>query len=90
MQGYQGVPPCPATLNPATWMLDISTAGEEERMGINWADIYDKSPLCKWVHVAAHEASCAHVLPSISSTFWRLPSISYTFFPPTHSCSQGR
>ena len=47
LQAVPGVPPCPATLNPATWMLDISTAGEEQRLGINWADVHDQSALCK-------------------------------------------
>lgn len=31
--------------NPATWMLEISSAGVEQRLGVDFADIYSKSSL---------------------------------------------
>ena len=37
------VPPIRTGINPATWMLEISTPGMEERLGVDFADIYEKS-----------------------------------------------
>ena len=37
------VPPIGTGINPATWMLEISTPGMEDRLGINFADIYEHS-----------------------------------------------
>jgi len=31
--------------NPSTWMLDITAKSQEERLGINFAEIYKKSDL---------------------------------------------
>lgn len=35
------------TTNPSTWMLDISSVGSEARYGVEWADIYNSSELCR-------------------------------------------
>lgn len=37
------VPPIATGINPATWMLEVSTPGMEERLGVNFADIYQQS-----------------------------------------------
>lgn len=50
VQSIPGVAPCPERLNPATWMLDVSTIAAETKMGADFADIYDKSELAKWVY----------------------------------------
>ena len=34
-------------INPATWMLEISTPGMEDRLGLNFADIYENSSVFK-------------------------------------------
>lgn len=52
------VPPIREGINPATWMLEISTPGMEERLGVNFADIYQKSSvyrsaLCSFVSMPA-------------------------------------
>lgn len=36
-----------AALNPATWVLDISTPASEERIGVDFADIYARSELAR-------------------------------------------
>jgi hypothetical protein len=41
------VPACPATLNPATWMLEISSPHQELLLGNDFAQLYLQSELCK-------------------------------------------
>ena len=42
-QAIEGVPPIKGNINPATWMLEVSTPGMEERLHVDFADIYEKS-----------------------------------------------
>ena len=42
-EAIPGVPKIKGSINPATWMLEISTPGMEDRSGINFADIYENS-----------------------------------------------
>ncbi|XAR60730.1 Iron-chelate-transporting ATPase [Bertholletia excelsa] len=42
-QSIPGVSPIPDGYNPATWMLEVSTAAAEERIGQDFADIYRNS-----------------------------------------------
>jgi hypothetical protein len=44
--GIPGVRPIPEGYNPATWMLEVSTLGAEERMGLDLAEVYRSSDLC--------------------------------------------
>ena len=44
-EAIPGVAKIKGNINPATWMLEVSTPGMEDRMGINFADIYEKSAL---------------------------------------------
>lgn len=46
-ESIQGVRNCPQDLNPATWMLEISALGAEQKLGINFADVYDASDIAK-------------------------------------------
>ena len=39
--------PCPDDLNPATWMLEVSALGAEQKLRINFADVYDASDVSK-------------------------------------------
>jgi hypothetical protein len=34
-------------LNPATWMLDISSVGSQAALGVDFADVYAAIELCK-------------------------------------------
>lgn len=47
-QGIQGVPRIREGLNPATWMLEISTLTQEERIGVDFADCYRESELFRY------------------------------------------
>ena len=48
-ESIPGVPKIKGNINPATWMLEISTPGMEERLGLNFADIYEQSQLLQLV-----------------------------------------
>ncbi|KAK9829075.1 hypothetical protein WJX72_003763 [[Myrmecia] bisecta] len=42
-----GVPAIRTGLNPATWMLEVTTPGMEERLGVDFAKVYEESALFK-------------------------------------------
>jgi len=45
LQAINGVPRLTEGLNPATWMLQVSTPGMEANIGVNFAEIYKSSGL---------------------------------------------
>ena len=42
-------------INPATWMLEVSSVGSESRLGISFADVYKDSKFAKCVILKSHE-----------------------------------
>ncbi|KAK9906410.1 hypothetical protein WJX75_001426 [Coccomyxa subellipsoidea] len=44
-EAVQGVPPLTKGINPATWMLEVSTLAKEAQLRVNFADIYRNSSL---------------------------------------------
>ena len=46
-EAVKGVPQIPEDLNPATWMLEVTTPGNEARLGTDFAEIYASSGLFK-------------------------------------------
>ncbi len=44
-EGIEGVSKLQQGINPATWMLEVSTVSAEERLGRDFADIYLESDL---------------------------------------------
>ncbi|XP_023759511.1 ABC transporter G family member 35 isoform X1 [Lactuca sativa] len=44
-QEVPGVPKIPEKYNPATWMLEVSSAAAEMRLGVDFAEIYSSSAL---------------------------------------------
>lgn len=36
--------------NPAAWMLEVTSSAEENRLGVDFAEIYRRSNLCQCVH----------------------------------------
>ena len=44
-QDIEGVPKIKDGYNPATWMLEVTSAGQEEALGINFTEIYKDSEL---------------------------------------------
>ncbi len=48
---FQAIPGCgtlPEGLNPATWMLEVSTVSREAALGRDFADIYEASDMARW------------------------------------------
>lgn len=45
LQAIPGVPPIRPGLNPATWVLDVTTPTAEQRLGVDFADLYARSDL---------------------------------------------
>ncbi|KAJ8547596.1 hypothetical protein K7X08_011182 [Anisodus acutangulus] len=46
-EGNDGVPKIKDSYNPATWMLEITTAAQEALLGIDYAELYNNSELHK-------------------------------------------
>lgn len=46
-EGFQGVPKIKDNSNPATWMLEASSVAAEQRLGVDFADLYRKSSLAQ-------------------------------------------
>ena len=44
-----GVPAIEGELNPATWMLEITTPGMEDQLGVDFAQVYRESDLARSV-----------------------------------------
>ena len=44
-----GVHPIPEGLNPATWMLEVTMPGNEDRLGVDFAELYAQSDLIRHV-----------------------------------------
>ena len=47
MQQVKGVQPLRKGINPATWMLEVSTLNREHQLGVDFAEIYRRSDLHK-------------------------------------------
>lgn len=43
--------------NPANWMLEVSSPGNEVKLGVDFAQIYENSQLCKCVSLLNHPCS---------------------------------
>ncbi|KAK1591889.1 hypothetical protein Q3G72_015377 [Acer saccharum] len=44
-EGISSVPKIKANYNPATWMLEVTSASMEAQLGVDFANIYEESPL---------------------------------------------
>lgn len=47
LQAVQGVPSIQGELNPAAWMLEITTPGMEHQLGVDFAQVYQESALAR-------------------------------------------
>ena len=63
-EAIPGVPSLPEGLNPATWMLQISTPGMEATIGADFADIYRNSPLFQCA------PACSCLLTKLSGSYF--------------------
>ena len=48
-EATQGVQRAPEGLNPATWMLEVTMPGNEQRLGVDFSDVYQQSQLFRYV-----------------------------------------
>ncbi|BDA51445.1 ABC transporter G family member 36 [Coccomyxa sp. Obi] len=46
-EGVAGVPPVAEGINPATWMLEVTSLGSEEKLGVDFAELYAESELSR-------------------------------------------
>lgn len=44
-QDIEGVPKIKDGYNPSTWMLEVTSAAQEEALGVNFTEIYKNSEL---------------------------------------------
>ena len=49
IKGVEGVNKIKDGYNPATWMLEVTNASQEEILGVNFADMYKNSDLYQYV-----------------------------------------
>ncbi|CAM6086642.1 unnamed protein product [Calypogeia fissa] len=56
-QSIQGVPHIREGVNPAAWVLEISTPGMEEKLGVNFADLFLSSDVYKRTRALVEELS---------------------------------
>ena len=45
MKAIEGVPKIKDGYNPATWMLEVTSAGTEASLGVNFTNVYRNSEL---------------------------------------------
>jgi energy-coupling factor transporter ATP-binding protein EcfA2/ABC-type multidrug transport system permease subunit len=56
-EAVPGVPQITEGYNPATWALEVSSIAAEERLGVEFAEIYRKSSLHEWNQALIKELS---------------------------------
>ena len=61
VQGIEGVPKIQEGLNPATWMLEVSTPGMESQLGVSFAEQYNNSELARYATML--DSPCRRALP---------------------------
>ncbi|KAJ8543110.1 hypothetical protein K7X08_005633 [Anisodus acutangulus] len=81
-EGIGGVPEIKDGYNPATWMLEITTAAQEALLGIDYAELYKNSELYKRNKALIKELSVPapavrllftiFVAPTFGTIFWDL------------------
>ncbi len=49
-EAVEGVPKIKDGINPSTWMLEVTSQASEQKLDVNFADIYTKSALYQWVN----------------------------------------
>ncbi|RDX69081.1 ABC transporter G family member 32, partial [Mucuna pruriens] len=47
-EAIEGVPKIRSGYNPATWMLEVTSSDEENRLGVNFTEIYQRSSLYQY------------------------------------------
>lgn len=82
MQSVPGVPKIKDGYNPATWMLEVSSAAVETQLDMNFAEIYSNSDLYRYVKRIrkCQSVSIEFFHHSISRNYIIMESISFYAF----------
>ncbi|KAK0607086.1 hypothetical protein LWI29_009061 [Acer saccharum] len=56
-EGISSVPKIKANYNPATWMLEVTSASMEAQLGVDFANIYEESPLYQFTRELVRQFS---------------------------------
>ncbi|WJX58199.1 ABC transporter G member 31 [Trifolium repens] len=77
-QGISGIPPIQTGYNPATWVLEVTTAAVEERINSDFADIYKNSAQFRGVEASIlefeHPPAGSQPLKFDTIAFWDIGS----------------
>ena len=57
-ESVPGVQRAPEGLNPATWMLEVTMPGNEERLGVDFAEVYKQSKLNRCALLCCLRGTC--------------------------------
>ncbi len=72
MQGVPGVPAIQGELNPAAWMLEITTPGMEHQLAVDFAQVYKESDLARCASHCSDSDSSSHFDSRASVVFCQL------------------
>ncbi|KAH9701688.1 ABC transporter G family member 31 [Citrus sinensis] len=73
-QALDGIPSIPSGYNPATWMLEVTTAATEEKLGVDFADVYRSSEQYSPQYNAVRLAFTVAAALILGSVFWDIGS----------------
>lgn len=74
-QAVPGVPAIQGELNPAAWMLEITTPGMEHQLGVDFAQVYKESDLARYTLCSASAQRHTWVLSWVQQ--WQMKQRSY-------------
>ena len=61
----EGVPALRAGVNPATWMLEVSTLNKEHELGVDFAQVYRTSALFRCAARPSRPCACQPAAPPL-------------------------
>ncbi|BBN19277.1 ATP-binding cassette, subfamily G (WHITE), member 2, PDR [Marchantia polymorpha subsp. ruderalis] len=82
-EAIPGTPKIKEGYNPATWMLEVSSVSVENRLAVDFADIYSKSALFERNKALVHELSTP---PEGAKDLWFASQFSQPFWTQTIAC----
>ena len=68
IQAIPGVPLIPEGYNPATWVLEVTSASMEDKLGIDFATVYEQSELYR--SVGTPHSMSRRVAHTLMATGW--------------------
>lgn len=80
-EAVPGVQRAPEGLNPATWMLEVTMPGNEERLGVDFAEVYKQSKLNRWAFFVAG-------MEHLTTQLW-IPDVQHDMLPGLPLLQEG-